>query len=141
METEIRDFILAQPENRQALLTSLHCLILEHDKSVTPVVASMMGMEMILYKGQTLMKYGLASMKQHMTFHVLPMYMNPAIYDTFQKALPNATFQKGCINFSSATQLPLHIFAQLVDACAPVKIETLREKYLEQRKAAKKKGK
>ncbi len=92
---------------------------------------------MIIYK-KGMMKYGLSSMKDYMSLHVLPMYMNPPIYNKYKEQLSEAAFQKGCINFSSAEQMPPAIVAKLITDCAAIDLEKIREQLLNERKAAKK---
>src|SRR5476651_1322677 len=103
---EITEFISTMPAERQATLTALHRAILANDPSVKPVIKSMMGKEMILYEERCYMKYGLASTKNYMSLHCMPMYMNPAFHAKFTALLPTAKFQKGCINFTDAEEMP-----------------------------------
>ncbi len=56
-------YITQQRPERQKLLTAIHTIIIAGDKTITPVVEPMMGKEMILYKANGMMKYGLASVK------------------------------------------------------------------------------
>jgi hypothetical protein len=126
---QIAEFINTMPAERQATLTAIHELIVAHDPSVTPVVKPMMGKEMILYEERgCYMKYGLASVKGHMSLHCLPMYMNPALYQKFEKLLPDAKFQKGCINFKDGAEVPASVLAQLIDDCSAISIAELLEK-------------
>ena len=76
----ISEFISTQPEDRQALLSQLHKIITQKDKTVTPVIAPMMGKEMIIYNAPGSFKYGLSSVKNYMSLHVLPMYASPVLY-------------------------------------------------------------
>jgi hypothetical protein len=59
----ILEFISSQTEERQELLSQLHGIIIQKDKTVTPVIAPMMGKEMIVYNAQGSFKYGLSSVK------------------------------------------------------------------------------
>src|SRR5471030_2511588 len=102
---EISEFINTMPADRQATLTAIHQLILANDQSVVPVIKSMMGKEMILYEERCYMKYGLASIKNYMSLHCMPMYMNPAFHAKFTALLPTAKFQKGCINFTDTAAM------------------------------------
>jgi hypothetical protein len=68
-------YITSQPENRQKILSDIHRVILENDKSVIASVELMMGKEMILYKGKGVMKYGLASVKNYISLHLMPIKM------------------------------------------------------------------
>lgn len=83
---------------RQATLTALHEAILTNDPSVLPVIKLMMGKEMILYEERCYLKYGLASTRNYMSLHYMPIYMNPALHANYAELLPAAKFQTGCIN-------------------------------------------
>lgn len=131
-------FISTQPTERQPLLTAIHELIMKYDTTVTPVVEPMMGKEMIIYK-HGMMKYALASVKAYMSLHVLPMYGSAVIYEKYKALLPKAAFQKGCINFNDAAEVPLDILQQLITDCAPVDLIKIREAQLAERKQKSKK--
>ncbi|MDB5211749.1 MAG: hypothetical protein JWQ30_2576 [Sediminibacterium sp.] len=139
MDTKIQDYISSQPKDRQKILSELHTLIIINDKTITPVIESMMGKEMILYKGKKMMKYGLASMKEYMSLHALPIYMNKPLHAKYEKLLNKASFQKGCINFTSAEQMPLAVVAQFITDCSVIDLEKIREDQLKKKKTAKKK--
>ena len=122
------EFISTAPEERQVFLTTLHETVVANDPTVIPVVKPMMGKEMILYEEKSYMKYGLASTKSHISLHCLPMYMNPALHEKFQKLLPNAKFQKGCINFKDEAAMPVAILARVIADCSAVNIAEVLEK-------------
>jgi len=94
------EYIADQDPTRQELLTNIHNIIINNDKLVVAVVEKMMGKEMIIYNCK-IFKYGLASVKDYMSLHVLPMYGSPVIYGKYSKLLDKAKFQKGCINFKN----------------------------------------
>ena len=48
MDQKTRNYILTQPKDRQAILSDIHSIILDKDKSVTAEIAPMMGKEMII---------------------------------------------------------------------------------------------
>lgn len=123
----IPEFISQQPAERQPLMTALHEAIMSNDATVTPVIEPMMGKEMIIYKEQKYMKYGLASVKNYMSLHCLPMYMNPVLHGKYEPMLPAAKFQKGCINFTNAEEMPVDIAAALIKDCAGISIAALLE--------------
>lgn len=133
------DYIIQQPLERRQILQEIHTVILAADKAVTPVVEPMMGKEMIIYKSQGSMKYGLASVKNYMSLHALPMYASPIIYNRYKTILTNANFQKGCINFTGGAEMPLDIVQQLIADCATVDLQKMRNDYLQAKKAAKRK--
>src|SRR5882757_4163117 len=122
MDTKIQDYINSQPKDRQKILSDLHTVIIKNDKTVTPVIEPMMGKEMIIYK-KGMMKYGLASVTQYMSLHALPMYMHPTLHPKYKSLLDKASFQKGCINFTSAEQMPLAIVAQFIADCSVIDLE------------------
>lgn len=124
----IAEFISGAPGERQAVLTALHEAIIENDPTVIPVVKPMMGKEMILYEGRSYMKYGLASTKNHMSLHCLPMYMNPALHQQFEKLLPDAKFQKGCINFKHEAAMPVAVVVRLIIDRSAVSVADMLEK-------------
>ena len=138
MDAAIQDFIKRQQADRQKLLSDLHALIMKNDKTVTPVIEPMMGKEIIIYKGKKMMKYGLASMKEYMSLHALPIYMNPTLHAKYQPMLNKASFQKGCINFTSADQMPFVVVTQFIKECSSIDLQKIREQSLLERKAAKK---
>jgi hypothetical protein len=124
----ITDYIESAPAERQAALISLHEVIVANDPSVIAVVKPMMGKDMILYEERCVMKYGLASVKAHMSLHCLPMYMNPVLHTKYEALLPDAKFQKGCINFTDGAALPPDVLAALVTECALINIADMLEK-------------
>jgi hypothetical protein len=126
----IPEFIFIQPEDRQQLLLQLHEIIIQNDTTVTPVIAPMMGKDMIIYNAPGTFKYGLASVKNYMSLHVLPMYGSTVIYDKYKILLKDASFQKGCINFKNKEEMPLSIVKKLIVDCSKIDLLALREKYL-----------
>lgn len=130
-------YIQQQPSEWQAVLKNIHAIILDNDTTVTAVVEPMMRNEMIIYKAKGTMKYGLAGVKKYMSLHVLPMYMSGEIHSTYKNLLNKASFQKGCINFSSGDEMPLAIVQQLIHDCAGFDLQKIREDYAKSKKSAK----
>lgn len=128
------DYITNQPEERRAILASFHDIIINTDETVVAEVSAMMGKDMIIYKAKNVFKYGLASVKDYMSLHVLPMYGSPVIYEKFSKLLDKAKFQKGCINFKTADVMPLAIVKELIADCAPIDLAVMLEKMKASRK-------
>lgn len=131
----IDNFLSSQDPDRQSLLKKIHGTISKADKTTTPEIGSMMGKTMILYNQHGQMKYALANVKKYMSLHVLPMYMNKAILEKYKVLLPAATFQKGCINFTSAEEMPIAIVEKLIKDCSPFDLKKIREEYLAAKKA------
>jgi Domain of unknown function (DU1801) len=124
----IAEFISMMPAERQAILTALHEVILANDPTVIAAIKPMMGKDMILYEERCVMKYGLASVKAYMSLHCLPMYMNPALHKKYESLLPEAKFQKGCINFTNESALSPGMLAALIDECSAISIADMLEK-------------
>jgi hypothetical protein len=130
----IEAYINKQPLERQQLLSKIHQLIIELDSSVAAAVEPMMGKEMIVYKAPGTFKYGLASVKNYMSLHVMPIYGSPALYKKYKDLLPESSFQKGCINFRNETEMPAAIVRQLITDCAKVDLQKIKEEYQKSRK-------
>src|SRR3984893_14807838 len=122
-------YISAQKENRREVLGSIHEIILQEDPTVACSVGQMMGKEMILYKEKGHFKYGLAGAGNYMTMHLMPIYGGSPLHSKYLSLLPDAKFQKGCINFRAATDVPLPIVRRLLADCARVSIASMMEQY------------
>ncbi|MGZ3757505.1 MAG: hypothetical protein ACXVAY_17555 [Mucilaginibacter sp.] len=122
------DYISSAPTEWQTTLTTIHEAILANDLTVTPVIKPMMGKEMILYEERCYMKYGLAVTKNYMSLHCLPMYMNVPLHTKYSGLLPDAKFQKGCINFTDAASMPTAVVTALIADCAKISIADMLEK-------------
>jgi len=123
----ISEFISSMPGDRRVQLKTIHDTIIANDPGVQPVIKPMMGKEMILYEERGYMKYGLASTKNYMSLHCLPMYMNPPLHSKYVALLPTAKFQKGCINFTDTADMPTAIVAALVADCSSISIAAMLE--------------
>jgi hypothetical protein len=137
MNMEVKDYILKQPPGRQNVLTKIHAIILEADKTVKAEVEPMMGKEMIVYKGKGSMKYALASVKNYMSLHVLPIYGSITLHSKYKALLPKANLQKGCVNFVNEDEMPLDIVKQLMIDCSSIDLLKIREDYLKSKKVKK----
>jgi hypothetical protein len=127
------DYISRQQADRKNILSSLHSIILKEDPTVVAEIGTMMGKEMILYKEKGNFKYGLASVKNYMSMHIMPIYGGSPLHAKYQVLLPDMEFQKGCINFKTDSNVPLEIIRQLFADCAKISVTAM----LEQRKKAK----
>jgi hypothetical protein len=131
------EFISKEESTRKEILSAIHNIIIGEDMKVIPEVSGMMGKEMLVYKCKGMMKYALASGKSHMSLHVLPMYGSIEIHAKYKKLFAKAKFQKGCINFNSADEMPLEIVSQLMKDCAKVDLSGLFSKKPEEKRASK----
>jgi hypothetical protein len=140
-----KQYLDTLPTDRKEVISKLRKFILKSDPLVKEVVGSMMGREMLMYLqgGIRIMKYALSSVKQHMSFHSMVMYFSSARFDggdmreKFEKLLPKAKFQKGCINFKDAIQLPMDIAEKFVKEMAKVEYPPAEYKERMEKSAAK----
>jgi hypothetical protein len=121
-------YIAKQPVERRKLLTGIHEAIIRYDKTVTAVVKPMMGKDMINYEAE-IFKYGLSSVKDYMSLHAMPIYGSPALHEEYKKLLPLANFQKGCINFKDAKELPLAIVKLLIQDCSKINLAAMKKQW------------
>ena len=134
MNQEIKNYISNQALDRQELLLKIHETIIALDPNLELSVEIMMRNEMILYKSNGMMKYGLAGLKKYMTLHVLPIYMSAPLSVKFKTLLNKASFQKGCINFNNADEMPLEIVAELITDCSKIDLLKIRDDYYKLKK-------
>ena len=134
---EIEEYITSQPADRQTILSDIHKAIIENDKSVIAKVGSMMGKEMIVYKGNGVMKYGLSSVKQNISLHVMPIYGSKTLHSKYRALLPLANFQKGCINFKNDNEMPIEVVRDLIIDTSTFNLSKMKEEYLKSKKALK----
>lgn len=121
----IPEFIATLQADRQELISSLHQTIIANDPKVEYSIKPMMGKDMIMYEEGNYMKYALASVKSHMSLHCLPMYMNAPLHAKYEPLLPDAKFQKGCINFNDAEAIPAAIVSSLITDCSPINLPAI----------------
>jgi hypothetical protein len=139
-----KQYLDSLPDDRQEVILKLRGFILKSDPLVKEVVAGMMGREMLVYMQGDFMKYALSSVKSHMSFHSMVMYGSSirfggnGLCEKFEKLLPKVKFQKGCINFKSAVQLPLDVAEKFVKEMAKVEFPPKAFKEQMEKSAAKK---
>ena len=126
----ISEFISGQLSERQRLLTQIHEIIIKEDKSVKAEIEPMMGKEMIVYKAPGIFKYGLSSMKNYMSLHVMPIYGSTTLYSKYKRLLNKANFQKGCINFKNKEEMPLKIVKELIVDCSKIDLRAMKDNYI-----------
>lgn len=130
----ISEFISKQISARQQLLTDIHNIIINEDKTVVAAIEPMMGKEIIVYKDAGVFKYGLASTKNYMSLHLMPIYSSQVLHSKYKQLLPGANFQKGCINFNDEKEMPLSIVKQLIKDCSKFDMHAIKEAYLKSKK-------
>ncbi len=127
-------YISKQEIERQNILSEIHFAILDADKTVSALVGKMMGKEMILYNAPGTFKYGLSSVKNHISLHLMPIYCVPTLHSKYKELLPKASFQKACINFTSEKEVPIEILKSLLVDCSKIDLFKIREDYLKLKK-------
>ncbi len=117
----VKEYLEALAPDRRLLISRLRDLIVEHDKGLRESVEDMMGKSMLIYKTPDgVFKYALSSVKTHVSFHSMVMYCSSerfagtGLREKYQALLPKANFQKGCVNFKNAGQMPLEIVGELI---------------------------
>ena len=130
----IEQYIASQETERQNILSRINAAILGADKTVSAEIGKMMGKDMILYNAPGTFKYGLSSVKNHISLHLMPIYCNPALHSKYKELLSKASFQKGCINFTNQEEVPLEILKSLLTECSKIDLLKIREEQLKSRK-------
>ena len=131
----VSEFISGQLLERQRLLSQIHKIIIQEDKTVKAAVEPMMGKEMVVYKAAGIFKYGLSSVKNYMSLHVMPIYASPVLYARYKNLLKTANFQKGCINFKNENEMPLDILKKLIEDCSKIDLRKIKEDYIKSKKS------
>ncbi len=133
MYAVIEKFISKQPVERQNILRGIHNIIVDEDITVSPEIEKMMGKEMIVYKAKGIMKYALSSVKNYMSLHAMPIYGSQELFKKYRLLLPDAGFQKGCINFRNDNEMPLPGVRELIRDCSGIDLAKMREEYLKKK--------
>ncbi|HEV7781183.1 MAG TPA: hypothetical protein VGO58_07935 [Chitinophagaceae bacterium] len=89
---------------------------------------------MINYLAPGIFKYGLSSVKNYMSLHVLPMYGSPVLHEKYKKLLPLASFQKGCIHFRDEKELLLPVVKELIKDCSSIDLAAMKKQWEESKK-------
>lgn len=132
----ISEYISKQSPERQKILNEIHEIISQTDLSIKAGVEPMMGKEMIVYKAPGIFKYGLSSVKNYISLHIMPIYASPTLYSKYKLLLRNANFQKGCINFKSEADMPLDIVKDLIKDCSKIDLQKIKEDYIKSKKSS-----
>ena len=109
--------------SRSSILHKIHQIIIESDRNVDSGIAIMMGKQMIIYKQEGIFKYALANSKDYLSLHIMTIYGSPILHAKYKILLPNARFQKGCINFKSDLDMPAAVVAELIRESAKINMK------------------
>jgi len=126
----ITEYLNKQEPERKKLLSAIHKIITQTNKNAKAEIGKMMGKEMIMYYVDGAFIYALSSVKEHMSLHNMVLYGYKPVHEKYSKLFKKAKFQKGCINFKNAEEVPLEIMEAFMTDCAKA-----APKYLEIYKA------
>lgn len=62
------------------------------------------------------MYIGLTNQRGHISLHLVPIYLMPALRERLTAAAPKLKMGKGCLNFNKVEELPLDALAEVVAA-------------------------
>ena len=91
---------LSRKNYQLAIAHIIDNLVRKYDDKVEAEYTTIMKVDnAIRYNEKVVFKYGLSLTENHVSFHSMVMYANGFIMELSKKYLPNAHFNKGCINF------------------------------------------
>ena len=112
-EMAFDDFIAALPAERQQLATQVWQLV-RH--AVPTGYTEHIGPKFLEFRAGPEMCIALANQKGHLSLHLVPMYLMPALRERLVAAAPKLKMGKGCVNFKKAEELPLDALAEVIAA-------------------------
>lgn len=110
------DFVAALPTERQPLVRQVWQLIRQ---AVPAGYTEHFGPKYLEFRAGPDMYVGLANQKGHLSLHLVPMYLKPALQDQLAAAAPKLKMGKGCVNFKKVEELPLAALTELIAATPP----------------------
>ncbi|MFC6225720.1 DUF1801 domain-containing protein [Hymenobacter artigasi] len=112
-EIPFDDFIAALPTERQQPATQVWQLVRQ---AVPAGYTEHIGPKYLEFRAGAQMYVGLANQKSHLSLHLVPMYLMPALQEQLAAAAPMLKMGKGCVNFNKMEELPLDALAGLIAA-------------------------
>jgi Domain of unknown function (DU1801) len=125
----ITQYLNELEKSRSSILHKIHQIIIESDPNVDSGIGMMMGKKMIIYKQEGIFKYALASSKEYLSLHIMTIYGSSVLHSKYKSLLPNARFQKGCINFKSDLEMPADVLTELIRDSARINMKKLFDDY------------
>ncbi|MDO7853718.1 DUF1801 domain-containing protein [Hymenobacter convexus] len=110
------DFVAALPTERQPVVRQVWQLVRQ---AMPAGYTEHFGPKYLEFRAGPDMYIGLANQKGHLSLHVVPMYLKPALQEGLAAAAPKLKMGKGCVNFKKAEELPLAALTELIAATAP----------------------
>ncbi|MFD2718628.1 DUF1801 domain-containing protein [Hymenobacter monticola] len=110
------DFIAALPAERQPIAAHVWQLV---RRAVPPGYTEHIGPKYLEFRAGPDMYVGLANQKGHLSLHLVPMYLMPALQEQLAAAAPKLKMGKGCVNFKRMEELPQEALRELLAATPP----------------------
>lgn len=107
------DFIAALPAERQPIAAQVWQLVRQ---AVPAGYTEHIGPKYLEFRAGPDMYVGLANQKGHLSLHLVPMYLMPALQERLAAAAPRLKMGKGCVNFKKVEELPQEALAELIGA-------------------------
>ena len=107
------DFVAALPTERQPLVRQVWQLIRQ---AVPAGYTEHFGPKYLEFRAGPDMYVGLANQKGHLSLHLVPMYLMPALQEQLAAAAPKLKMGKGCVNFTKLEELPQQALRELIGA-------------------------
>ena len=110
------DYIAALPAERQQPAAQAWQLVRQ---AMPAGYTEHIGPKYLEFRAGKDMYIGLANQKGHLSLHVVPMYLMPALQEQLAAAAPKLKMGKGCVNFKQAEELPHEALTALIAATPP----------------------
>jgi hypothetical protein len=110
------EFIAALPAERQQPAAQVWHLVRQ---AMPTGYTEHIGPKFLEFRVGKDMYIGLANQKGHLSLHVVPMYLMPALQEQLAAAAPKLKMGKGCVNFKQVEELPSEALAGLIAATSP----------------------
>ena len=110
------EFIAALPAERQQPAVQAWQLVRQ---AMPDGYTEHIGPKYLEFRAGKDMYIGLANQKGHLSLHVVPMYVVPALQEQLAAAAPKLKMGKGCVNFKQADELPTKALTALIAAMRP----------------------
>jgi hypothetical protein len=107
------EFIDALPAERQPIARQVWQLVRQ---AVPAGYTEHFGPKYLEFRAGPDMYVGLANQKGHLSLHLVPMYLLPALQEQLAAAAPKLKMGKGCVNFQKVEELPQEAVAAVVAA-------------------------
>ena len=112
-EMAFHSFIAALPLERQQPMTQVWRLVQD---AVPAGYTEHVGPKFLEFRAGAEICIALANQKSHMSLHLVPIYLLPALREQLAAAAPRLKMGKGCVNFTRVEELPLDALVKVINA-------------------------